>query len=194
MNKSIANEKKDSEIVNLYLKRDEQAIAESITLYGKYCFTIADNILHNNQDSEECVNDTWVRAWNSIPPQVPKILKAFLAKITRNLSIDKYNSKNAKKRGSGAAVLGFEELEECIAGTKEIDSEIMAKQLEKTIASFVNGLNDRDRDVFVRRYFYFESTIQISERYNMKEGNVLTVLARTRKKLRDYLEKEGYVV
>ncbi|MBR3645153.1 MAG: sigma-70 family RNA polymerase sigma factor [Lachnospiraceae bacterium] len=185
---------KDSEIVKLYLDRNERAIEESIALYGKYCFTIADNILRNNQDSEECVNDTWVRAWNTIPPQVPKILKIFLAKITRNLSIDKYNARNAQKRGAGNIALAFDELEECIVGTKEIDGEIMAKQLEKTIISFVEGLKERDRDVFIRRYFYFEPIAEISVRYKMTEGNVFAVLSRIRKKLKKYLKEEGYVV
>lgn len=186
------NRMEDSWIVELYWQRKEEAIEQSDIKYGPYCFTVANNILYNSEDSEECVQDTWIHAWNSIPPQRPQNLKAFLVKITRNLSLDRYRKKNAEKRGGGQMDAVLEELEECTAGTRSVEGEFQAKELERSIKEFVRNLSERDCSIFLRRYFYAESTEAIAEKYDLKESNVLMILSRVRKKLKVHLEMEGY--
>lgn len=184
----------DERIVKLYWDRDESAIAETSEKYGSYCYSIANHILRSHQDSEECVNDTWMKAWNGIPPQRPVMLRQFLSKITRNLSFDRYKARRAAKRGGGEMDAVLEELDECVAGSFDLDAEIAAKELRKSVNRFVLSLPPRDGDVFIRRYFYVESTSEIAGRYGMKESNVLTILSRTRKKLKDHLVKEGFAL
>lgn len=179
----------DEKIIELYFARDEKAISETSSKYGSYCLKIALNILGIMQDSEECVNDTWLKTWNSIPPQRPRIFSAFLAKITRNLAINRFNYENAKKR-SAPACAALDELDYCIGeqGTRE---DFDRRELERIINSFVSALDERERNIFIRRYFFSESTPEISEKYGIKESYVLTILSRTRKKLKAYLVKEG---
>ena len=182
----------DRQIIELYFQRNTEAIRETDSKYGSYCFAIADNILHNNEDAEECVNDTWLNAWNAMPPQKPARLRMFLAKITRNLSFDRFSAKSAEKRGGGEIHLVLDELAECIASETDIENECLAKELEQCIRLFVRKLPDRDGNVFVRRYFFTEPIVTIAKRYNMTENSVMVVLSRTRKKLRAHLEREGY--
>ena len=182
----------DSQIVDLYWQKDANAIKESDTKYGAYCFAIADNILRNNEDSEECVNDTWLHAWNAMPPQKPSKLRLFLAKITRNLSFNRFNARSAQKRGSGELVLVLDELNECIAVTGSAEQEYEAKELEQCIRLFVRALPDRERNVFVRRYFFTEPVAEIAKRYGLTDNNVMVILSRTRKKLKTHLVKEGF--
>ena len=182
----------DSRIVELYCQRNADAIKETDSKYGAYCFAIADNILHNKEDSEECVNDTWLNTWNAIPPQKPTKLQMFLAKSTRNLSFNRYNARSAEKRGSGEIVLVLDELAECLAGESDVESEYEARELGQCIRYFIRALPERDGNVFVRRYFFTEPVAEIANRYGLTENNVMVILSRTRKKLKTHLIKEGF--
>lgn len=184
----------DQEIIELYNARDMRAIEETSTKYGTYCYTISMRIVNDHEDAEECVNDTWLRTWDVIPPQRPNVLRQFLAKITRNLSFDRYRANQAKKRGSGEMDAVLDELEECIAGGTDPAEEVVAGELAGSMNAFVGALPKRDGDIFIRRYYYVESTEEIARRYHMKESNVLTILSRTRKKLKSHLLKEGYMI
>lgn len=182
----------DGKILDLYFDRDERALTETQTKYGSYCFTVANGILGCAEDAEEVVSDTWLRAWDSIPPKRPTFLRLFLGKIARNLAFTRWRSGHAEKRGGGETELVLEELSECIPGREAVDDALNAKELAKTIRSFLDTLPEREQDIFLRRYFYAEETPAIAVRYGMKEANVLRILSRTRKKLKDYLTKEGY--
>lgn len=184
----------DGQIIELYWERKESAVQETNNKYGSYCLKIANQILSNRQDSEECVNDTWLRAWNSIPPKRPDKLRFFLAKITRNLSFDRYKARKAGKRGGSEIDLVLEELEDCLSASGDVETEISMKELEKSMNCFITALPERERGIFLRRYFYAESVSDIAERYFLKESNVLMILSRTRKKLKNYLIKEGYII
>lgn len=183
----------DQRIVDLYWSRNAEAIHESSKKYGAYCFSIANNILHNNEDSEECVNDTWLKAWNAIPPQKPAKLQMFLAKITRNLSFDRFSARVAEKRGGGEIHMVLDELAECLAAESDVASEYESKELGQAIRQFVNALPDRDRNVFLRRYFFVESVADISAQFGLTKNNVMVILSRTRKKLKHHLYKKGLI-
>ena len=185
---------KDNEIIDLYWERKEQAIEESQHSYGKYCYSIAYHILHDNEDSEECVNDTWLRAWNAIPPKRPVRLSLFLGTITRNLSFDKWKYKNAMKRGNGNMEIELTELLECVPAARDTEEAVEAALLENAINSFLHTLPERDCNVFLRRYWYVEEYSEIAKRYRMNLNTVKTSLFRTRQKLKDYLEQEGVVL
>lgn len=180
----------DSKIIDLYFKRDETAIEETDRKYGAYCYTVANNILSSHEDAEECVNDTWMRTWNSIPPQRPQALKLFLLRITRNISLDRLKAVKAKKRGGGETELAIEELSECIPGAGDVIDELIEDELSRLIRRFVHSLPDTERAIFVRRYFFLDSVKAVADRYGMSEGSVMTRLSRTRKKLRTLIEKE----
>ena len=182
----------DRDIVALFFSRNEEAIIQSKKKYGDYCLHIADSILRNKEDSEEILNDTWLRAWNSIPPQRPEILRLFLAKITRNLSLDRLRRSNSQKRAS-TFKLAYEELSECLASTQSPEDSIVARELEKAIKRFLGQCGKTERDIFLRRYFFFDSTKEIADRYSIRESNVLNLLSRTRKKLKEHLRKEGWL-
>ena len=183
---------KDSRIIELYWQKNADAIKETDSKYGAYCFAIADNILHNKEDAEECVNDTWLNAWNAMPPQKPTKLQMFLAKITRNLSFNRYRARSAEKRGSGEITLILDELAECLAAESDVASEYEAQELGQCIRMFVRSLPVRDGNVFVRRYFFTEPVTAIARRYGLTESNVTVILHRTRKKLKAHLIKEGF--
>lgn len=182
----------DSKIVELYWKRDDNAISESDKKYGAYCFAISNNILHNSEDSEECVSDTWFNAWNAIPPKKPERLKMFFAKITRNLSFNRYTAAAAKKRGGSEMELVLDELAECLADDKNVESEFRHRLLERSINRFVKDLPEREQNIFLRRYFFAENTSMIAKNYKLSANNVMVILSRVRKKLKLYLAKEGY--
>ena len=183
----------DDKIIQLFFQRKEVAIEETQKKYGSYCFKIANNILNNREDSEECLNDTWLKAWESIPPTRPTYLNLFLAKITRNFAINTYRSKHTHKRGKGEMALVLDELEECITGETDVETLYIAEELQSSINKFVRGLSEKDGNVFIRRYFYADSIKDISNRYHISENNVRVMLNRTRNKLKLRLEKEGYI-
>jgi RNA polymerase sigma-70 factor (ECF subfamily) len=182
----------DLQIIELYFKRDQQAISESSIKYGRYCHTIARNILVSEEDAEECVSDTWMKSWQAMPPQRPSCLKLFFARITRNLSFNRRRALSSEKRGGGSLPLVLEELKECLADRESVETQVEAKALGEAINTFLEILPSRERSVFLRRYFYTESFGQIADRYGLREANVRLILSRTRKKLKDFLEKEGY--
>lgn len=183
----------DNQIVDLYWQRNPDAITETNIKYGKYCSSIAFRICQNKEDSEECVNDTWYRAWNAMPDARPSILSTFLGRITRNLALDRLESKKRKKRGGGETVLALEELEECIADDSDVEKQVEAKELEKAVNQFLRELKDVERRIFLARYWYLMPVSEIALRADFSESKVKSMLHRTRLKLRDYLCEEGYV-
>ena len=181
----------DKIIVELYWERDEKAIRETEIKYGKYCYTVAYNILHSHESSEECVNDTWIGAWNSMPPERPVRLQGFLARITRNIAIDRYRYEGAQKRGAEVES-AIDEYWECIPnGDAPIDDELVLKQ---TIDGFLASLDTRSRIIFMRRYWYSMSVKDISVGMHMSESHINVILHRTRNKFKNYLTKEGIFV
>lgn len=183
----------DTQIVELYWARKESAIEETAAKYGSYCRSIAGNILQNQDDAEECVNDTWLGAWNSMPPHRPSVLSTFLGKLTRRISIDKWRRTTAKKRGDGQLPLVLAELEDCISDGKSIEEETERKLLAETIAAFVKDLPETEQKIFLCRYWYMDSVSAIATRFRFSESKVKSMLFRTREKLRVRLEKEGLV-
>ena len=182
----------DRQIVTLYWAREEAAIAESEKKYGAYCYDIAWRVLANHEDAQETLDDTWLHAWNAIPPEKPMMLRPFFAKLTRNLAIDRWRRNTAEKRGSGLT-MALEELSEVAGDTPSPQEQAEGKALEDSIRSFLSDCTKTQRDVFLRRYFFFESTEDIAARYAMRESSVLNLLSRTRKKLKEYLRKEGWL-
>jgi RNA polymerase sigma-70 factor (ECF subfamily) len=181
----------DEAIVALYFDRSEEAIAACQVKYGKTCHTIAYNILHSDEDAEECVNDTWIRAWNAIPPEKPARLGAWLSTVTRRLALTRYEKRTAAKRGSGME-LSLEELAECVAdGGLTIADEVA---ISNAINSFLASLPTRSRMIFMRKYWYMDSVTDISTAFHVSESSVKITLHRTREKFRKYLEKEGITV
>lgn len=179
----------DSRIVELYFARDEQAIAATSAKYNNYCMNIAMNILHNNEDSEECVNDALLAAWNSIPPHRPEKLSVFLGKLTRNISINRHKSLHAQRRGGDEFALSLEELDECIEDSRSLGED--PEELGRTISDYLYTQSKEMRQVFVRRYFHSESISNIAERFEMSESKVKSILHRMRIGLRDHLTEHG---
>ena len=182
----------DQQIITLFENRDESAIHAVISAYEKSCRAIASQILHNPADIEEVLSDTWLKVWQSIPPAKPNHLKPFLCKITRNLALNTYRSQSAVKRGGNTVELALDELGECLPGGESPEQQLDGKLLEATIRAFLSTVSQRERMVFIRRYFYLETTAQIARKYGLRESNVLMILSRTRAKLRNYLIQEGY--
>ena len=184
----------DSEIIDLYFARDMSAIDRTAEKYGGYCYRVAKNIVPSHEDAEECVSDTWLRAWNSMPPERPSLLRAFLARITRNLSLDRWRSAHAAKRGQGEVVhVLLDELAECIADTEHVEDLVSAGELSAAVGRFVRSLPERDGDLFTRRYFFAESIPEIAAHSHLSENNVTVILSRARRRLRTHLEKEGFI-
>lgn len=181
----------DAKIVALYWKRDEKAIFETSKRYGRYCHCIAWNILQDNMDAQECVNDTYLDAWNAMPPHKPSALSTFLGKITRRIAIDRWRQKNTLKRGADTVQLALDELETCVSGSSDVESEFLQRQRIKAIHDFLSELPDTDRRVFLQRYWYLESIDQIAARFGFSGSKTASILHRIRGKLRSYLEKEG---
>jgi RNA polymerase sigma-70 factor (ECF subfamily) len=177
----------DRKIIELYFNRDESAISKTDKKYGKLCRYIAYRILGDNQDSEECVNDTYLKAWNNMPPQKPDILSAFLSRITRNIAINRVMHDNTKKRGGEFTEVSDETLE-IVSGNDDICDDIALKQ---AINSFLAKLPPRTRVIFMRRYWYMSSIKEIAEDYGTPEGTVKSILSRTRQDFKNHLLKEG---
>ena len=182
----------DAWIVRLYWERNEQAIPATADKYGNYCTSIAQNILGSREDAEECVNDTYLNAWNSMPPHRPGVLSAFLGKITRNLSIKRYRHNTADKRGGGQAAAILDEIAEFVSDADSVEQEIDRKELIKAIDAFLGALSAEKRCFFLRRYWYFDSISDIASRFGMTENNVSVTLNRLRLKLRNYLSERGF--
>lgn len=179
----------DERIIELYFARDDAAIKASSDKYGSYCSAIAQNILNCHEDTEECVNDTWLRAWNAIPPTRPSRLSVFLGRITRNLALDRYRKANSQKSTGSRTALCLEELSECIGQEDtSIEDDLALKDL---LEKFLTTIPTRDKDIFLYRYWYFLSVEEIAERYRLSAGAVKMNLMRTRKKLKELLDKEG---
>lgn len=183
----------DSRIVELYWARSENAIRETSAKYGRYCHAIAYHILASKEDADESVNDTYLDAWNTIPPHRPEILSAFLGKITRRIAIDRWRGRTAKKRGGGQTLLALDELEECTASGQDVEREILEHELVNVLNGFLAGLSAEERDVFVCRYFFLLPVAEICDKFGCSGGKIKSMLFRTRKKLAVYLEKEGLI-
>ena len=182
----------DQRIIDLYWSRSEAAITETDRKYGKYYYSIAYNILTNNEDAEESVSDTYMAAWKAMPPKRPSILATFLGKITRHLSIDRWRSRNRYKRGGGEIVLALEELEDCLTDGLSIEDAVQRKELTVFINRFLDALPDTERNVFLCRYWYVDSMQDIADTFGFSVNKVNSMLYRTRVKLRRALEREGY--
>lgn len=183
----------DERIIALYWARDEAAIRETSLKYGGLCARIAGNILVSREDGEECVNDTYLAVWNAIPDQRPTIFSAFIGRITRNLALKKYEYRSAAKR-SPAAVASFEELGDCVSGTDRAESGAECRLIEELISTFLRRQKEERRNVFLRRYWYFDSIAEICAATGFSPGKVKSILYETRRKLRLYLESEGIEV
>lgn len=184
----------DSQIIELFWQRNQQAVSESNAKYGIYCTAIARNILSDQRDVEEAVSDTWLGAWQSIPPQKPNILRVFFGRITRNLALNRYAMGQTHKRGSGELTLALEELHEALPSSASAEDAVTADALEAAIKAFLHSLPSQECNVFLRRYWFMDSVKTIAEHYGMTEAHVRTLLHRTRGKLRVHLEQEGWLV
>lgn len=181
----------DARIVSLYWERDERAIEESESKYGGYCHAIAYRILTDREDADESVNDTWLAAWESMPPHRPSVLAAYLGKITRRVSLNRRRDRNRDKRGGGEVSLSLDELAECVPGGKSVERTMELAELTEAVNRFLAGLPAAERDVFVCRYWFLASLREIGERFGFSESKTKSMLFRTRKKLLAHLEKEG---
>lgn len=181
----------DYAIVSLYWLRNPDAIRESGRKYGAYCKKIAWNILRDGRDAEECVNDTWLNAWNAMPEDRPDRLGPFLGKITRNLAFNRWRSGHAEKRGGGELPAVLEELAESVCGGSDLQETMEAAELAAAVNRFLRTLAERERTMFLRRYWFAEPIADIARRYGIRENTVRSRLFRIREKLRRHLEKEG---
>lgn len=173
----------DRRIVELYWARSERAISETMTKYGAYCRRIAFNILSDEEDAEESVNDTYLAAWNSMPPHRPALLSSFLGKLTRRLSIDRWRAKRADRRGGGEVALALEELSECIPSGSNVELEVEKAETSRMINAFIRSLSPTERRVFICRYWYLDSVSAIGQQFGFSPSKVKSMLYRTRKKL-----------
>ena len=182
----------DKNIVDLYFNRDEEAITQTDKKYGRYCYSIAYNILTNKEDAEESVSDTYMTAWRAIPPRRPSVLSTFLGKITRHISIDRWRERSATKRGGGEVLLALEELNDSVAGMQNVEMDYERKEIVKAYVKFLDTLPITERRVFLCRYWYVESIETIADKFGFSQSKVKTILYRTRAKLRKQLAEEGF--
>ena len=181
----------DQEITDLYFARSENAIRETARKYGSYCHAIANRILDSHEDSEECVNDTYMKAWETIPPKKPLQLSAYLGKITRNLALSRLEKRTAQKRGDGELALALHELSDCIPSTDDTERALLSGELTDILDTFLAELPTETRKIFMRRYWYLSSVKEIARDFHMRENHVRVILFRARGKLKEILEKEG---
>ena len=181
----------DTQIIDLFWKREERAVTELSDKYSGYCYKIAWNLLENHEDSEECLSSTWYAAWNAMPPHRPSVLSAFLGRITRRQAIDLFRKKRAARRPDAHIADLCDELEE-LNGVYSVDEEIARKELMQVIEQFLKKLSETDRDIFIRRYWYLDPVREIAKRHKVSEGCIKTNLCRNRKKLQRILQKEGF--
>lgn len=183
----------DNQIVTLYWERNELAIRATDVKYGRYCYAISYHILASKEDAEESVNDTYWAAWERIPPHRPSVLSAFLSKLTRRISLNKWRDRTAEKRGGGEVPLALDELSECIPGGQDVEQTVARNELNTAIRRFLAALPNTERDVFVCRYFLLVPMVEISERFGFSESKTKSMLFRTRGKLRKHLQEEGLI-
>ena len=181
----------DAEIVDLYWQRSEQAIEETERKYGAYCRHIARSVCNDREDAEECVNDTWLGAWNAMPDKRPSRLSTFLGRICRNLAIHVVERRGRLKRGGGELPLALEELGECLADTQDVERDYELREFRQAIGDFVAGLSRPERQVFVARYWYLAPVAEIAERMHFSQSKVKSMLYRLRERLGRYLKEEG---
>lgn len=179
----------DSKIIELFWQRSDEAISAAEKKYGNLCRVITSNLLRNEEDAEECVNDVWHSLWNAIPPERPKNLTAYIARIARNLAMKRLTYRTASKRQ--AAVVSFEELNDCVSAPETLEATLEGKELARVLDAFLETLEPEDRNLFLRRYWFFDSTKTLAGTFRLSESNVKIKLHRIRKKLKDYLEKEA---
>lgn len=184
----------DNAIVALYWARDESAIAATDERYGPYCGGLARRMLGDAQEAEECVNDTWLRAWQSMPPQRPRNLRVYLGCITRRLALDRFRQRKAGRRGGGELPLVLDELAECVSGAESVESETAHRELSSVLNGFLASLPPRSRRIFVKRYWFGESVSGIAKDNGMTAGAVSALLGRLRQKLKAYLTERGIEV
>jgi len=182
----------DNAILDLFFARDQRAIEEASGAYGAYCAAIARNILDDPGAAEECVNDTWLKCWQSIPPQRPRSLKSYAGRIVRNLALSALRSENAQKRGGGQVRLALDELSEVVSGAETPEGALDRKAFREALDGFLAGLPQRNRNLFLRRYWYLDSVEQLAKRFSMSRTQVTTTLHRLRQKLRVHLQQEGF--
>ncbi len=180
----------DEKLVELFLARSEQAISELDKKHGRLCHSISYNILHNNEDAEECVNDAYLGVWNAVPPQHPNPLVSFVCKIVRNISITRYHSNTAKKRG-GSYDVALEEIEGMLFAPDSVEKSFDAKELAILIAEFLESVSDENRVIFMRRYWFCDSCADIAQRVGLTEKNISVRLTRIRKQLKQRLTEQG---
>ena len=183
----------DDSIVRLYWARSENAISETSKKYGNYCYSIAYNILGNAEDADESVNDTYLDAWNNIPPHRPSILSTFLGKITRRIAIDRWRGRTAEKRGRGEITLVLDELSDCLPSNQSVEHAVEAAELSRLIDNFVMSLPPMERRVFICRYWYLDPIGEIAQRFGFSQSKVKMMLHRQRKKLLNRLEREAFL-
>ena len=181
----------DHRIVDLFWQRSGDAVTQAREKYGNYCYAIALRLLSDRLDAEECVNDTWLGAWNAMPVHRPERLAPFLGKITRSLAFNRYQARQAEKRGGGQLPLALEELGDCVPAAPSAAQAAEDRELERAVDRFLHSLPSRDCYIFLRRYWYVEPVADIGERYGLKASTVKSSLYRSREKLRRFLEKEG---
>ena len=184
----------DKSIIELFFQRDESALCLVKEKFGGLLTSVANGLLKNGEDCEECVNDALLAAWNAIPPAEPENLGAYLCKITRNLSLKRWREKTAEKRGGKGALYLLSELDECLPDNKSIDDAVAERELSSLIDSFLRTLDADERDLFILRYFYFCSVSELSDRFGFSKSKVKTQLFRTRQKLSLVLQKEGVII
>lgn len=184
----------DCEIVQLFWERDESALRETSRKFGSYCRSIAQGILKNHEDSEDCVNEALMRAWESIPPKKPPSLCAFMGRITKNIALNRIKFSTREKRGGGELTLVYEELAEIISDSTSVEDDLERKEMMSAISRFLRRSSDVNRRAFVLRYWYYRSVRDIALELGIKEDYTCVILSRMRIKLRNYLKKEGYNV
>ena len=180
----------DEQIINLYWARDEKAITETDRSYGSLCRGLSQRILKNSEDAEECVNDSYLRLWQRLPPDRPDSLGGFLTRIVRNVSLDRLRQNDSLKRGGSAVTVSLDELEQ-VTGRSDVESGVMAAELGAAVDRFLRTQSQEARSIFLRRYYYFDTRTEIAERYDISAAQVSVILSRTRKRLHKFLKEEG---
>ncbi|MBQ8849559.1 MAG: sigma-70 family RNA polymerase sigma factor [Clostridia bacterium] len=182
----------DEQIIELYWQREEKALSATDEKYGRYLYTIAYNIVHNNQDCEECLNDTYFGTWNSIPPQRPNLFLVFLSKIMRNVAVDKYRKNTAARQVPSSLMQSLDELDESVAYSPSMEEELAINQLSELLNSWLRGLSESERFLFVCRYYYADPIAEIARMLGVSERTVFRQLTKLKNSLREHLEKGGY--